>query len=73
MTTATTPAFRGWWRPNRRTAWTKLAEGPDYATALDRLIEAVARVRGGDSVVLRACEDPNGPARPFHAGGRRRL
>ena len=76
MSTATPdapPVFIGWWRPRKGLPWMRIAEGADYDTTLGRLVEALSAMRGGDSVVLRAGEDPNAPARPFHAGGRRLL
>ena len=71
MSTTTTPAFRGWWRPNRRTAWTRLAEGATYDAALAELLTALAGVKGGDSIVTRADADPNRPAPKHRQGGRR--
>ena len=72
-TPAAPPAFIGWWRPNRRAAWAKLAEGASYDEALAQLLSALANVKGGDSLVTRAGTDLNRPARPYHAGGRRLL
>ncbi len=75
MSTATPdapPVFIGWFRPRKGLPWTRIAEGPDYDTTLGRLVEALSSMRGGDSVVLRAADDPNAPPR-FQAGGRRLL
>jgi hypothetical protein len=69
-TTATTPAWRGWFRANRQCTWACLAEGDTYSETLDRLLDALASMKGGESVVLRGGAHPDGPP---HNRSRRRF
>jgi hypothetical protein len=71
MIAATTTLFIGWWRPDKRTRWTRLADGDDYDAAWASLLDALASVHGGESMVLRGCENPNGGGRRMGAKGRR--
>ncbi|HVS37408.1 MAG TPA: hypothetical protein VMS17_17735 [Gemmataceae bacterium] len=65
-TAAVESGFLGWWRPRPGVAWTRLAEGPDYDAALSAQLDALRSMRGGgDSLVLRAADDPNAPRRPY--------
>ena len=64
--------FAGWFSPDLRTAWTRLAENATYAEALGRRIDATAAVRWGDTLVTRAGVGPNRSA-PKYCGRRRML
>jgi hypothetical protein len=58
----TTP-YIGWWRPSKRHAWERLAEGDDYGRVLNDLLDAVGyRPRGGEMLVTTS--DPNGVTTP---------
>jgi hypothetical protein len=59
--TTTAAAWCGWFRPNKQAAWTRLAEGNTYSAALDNLLDALASMHGGESVVLPADRRPDGP------------
>jgi hypothetical protein len=60
----------GWWRPGGGTEWTRLAEGDSYDECLAALLDALASVRGGDSMVIQAGRHPERPPATF---GRRRF
>jgi hypothetical protein len=59
MIAMTTTPYAGWWRANRKTPWTRLVTGDGYDAAWERLLDALATVHGGESIVLRADADPN--------------
>jgi hypothetical protein len=63
----------GWWRPNKAVRYTRIAEAPTYDLALERLLDALASVKGGETVILHSGVDPGTQRRPFAAGGKRLL
>jgi hypothetical protein len=67
MTTQAPPAFTAWRRPAPGRPWRKVLDAATEADVRDRLLDLRL---GGDSVVLRAGEDPNRPARKYHRGRR---
>jgi hypothetical protein len=70
MSVAIKNRFLGWWRPDRRTPWTRLARGETNEEAWGALLDALTSVRGGESIVLRGVENPN--IRRQRPEGRRR-
>jgi hypothetical protein len=56
-----TASWCGWFRPNKKIAWVKLAEGNTYSAALDALLDALASRKGGESMVLPAGRHPADP------------
>jgi hypothetical protein len=52
------PLWKGWFRPNKQTQWTHLVEGePSYDRAWQKLLDALASMNGGESLVTTT--DPN--------------
>lgn len=52
------PRWRGWFRPNKRCKWVCLVDGEaSYDAAWEKLLAALASMRGGESLVTTA--DPN--------------
>ncbi|HWG41557.1 MAG TPA: hypothetical protein VN688_02140 [Gemmataceae bacterium] len=56
-TTPTSTPWGGWFRQNKRVRWTQLVSGDSYAEAWERLLDALAMTRGGESLVTMA--NPN--------------
>ena len=74
MPDAMTPtAFAGWFRPRKGIAWTRLVEAPTYDAALSALLGALARLHGGDTLIVRAGQDPNRPSLPRYVRGGKRM
>ena len=55
--------YAGWFRACRAARWTRIAAGDDYGEASLRTADALAAVRGGESIVVRMNVNPNGPTR----------
>jgi hypothetical protein len=62
-------AWVGWWRARPGCTWTRLVAGDTYDDTLALLLDALAPVRGGDSVILPAGRHPDRQLQPM---GRRR-
>jgi hypothetical protein len=60
------PAFVAWWRQSRGDRWEKLAEGQTHDDATNRMLDALAGKRGGESIVLAAGHHPNQTANRRH-------
>jgi hypothetical protein len=67
--TAKSGCWIGWWRPRPGIAWSPIAEGDSYDDALTRLLDALASVRGGDSIVLLLGRSPARLAQPMGRRG----
>lgn len=53
--------FCGWYRATKRHRWQKLVQADDYGTAWRKLLDAIASMPGGESLVTD--HDPNSDRR----------
>ncbi len=73
--TPTVLRWNGWWRADKQSRWTRVVENAgSYEDCRGLLLDALARIWGGESLVLRSDSHPEGrAARPGAPGrGRRR-
>jgi hypothetical protein len=53
------PAYIAWWRASRLDRWDRLAVGATHDEATNRMLDALAERKGGESIVLPRGRHPN--------------